>query len=158
MKAYNKPEFYVTEFVPNQAVSVCPEETLTADTMVKVNCVISGSHSIFYDNCAKVSEGADYDNLTVVKDFYTKSGNTTTKNDYLVWGRSNNVQLPVGEIDATTKTDWKGSSAANAASSKGSSLIDALVDLILGKDQHDYQKYHAGVITPDVYKVRNSSI
>lgn len=162
MMEYNKPEFFVTEFTPNSSIAICPEESFTADSMVTVNCVISGTHSIFYDLCEEASEGADYDDLTIVNDFYTYTGQgnnkTYTQNDYLIWGKEN-ASMDAGEYWATDNPTWAGGSENTAVrNSADESIIGALLNFVFG-DNHNkkWMDYHAGVITPEVTSMRNSS-
>lgn len=71
---YTKPEFYVTKFRANEVIaSGCSQE----DTYnpVSVDCLKTGSHEIFYDNC-----DTDYNNCTIVE---------YDGDEYLVWDLHN---------------------------------------------------------------------
>ena len=161
MREYNKPEFFVTEFAANHAISSCPVN----DTYkpVTVDCVITGSHAIFYGNCS-----SNYNNLTVIKNFYTTTNGTTSYNDYLVWGGENNWASNKGTFDASNSI-YEGFSGHDSASAfitgttedKRHSLLDKLMEIVAGAKDNDEKggkDVHGGMITPDIVRTQNSSL
>lgn len=67
MKNYNKPEIFVTEFTPNEAVTICKPETNMTWTQQNVSCLVqSGSQEgIFGTTGCEINVYAN-DNMGIV--------------------------------------------------------------------------------------------
>lgn len=150
---YSKPEMMVTVFDLNQAVAACAPSIQY--NQVTVSCVVTEDHKVFYDGCEY-----DYDDMAIVKNFYTRSGGNSTAeaNDYLVWAMEGYTVTSGTVVDASERTDFAGSSAEKASTSSGPSLVDAIMDVFFGQNGNYEYGYHAGVITPNVKSVVNSSL
>lgn len=129
MKTYSKPDFFVTEFTPNESIAICPEESVYNE--VTVSCVISGTHDIFYDKCDD-----NYNNLIIV---------SYNGGEYLVWANTNG--------GGGGPRAMGGSSTLQAILQAGASQ-----GLLPSDAANNWQNYHAGLISPDIEKTRNSSI
>lgn len=139
MKSYIKPMFTVSVFDLNESIAACSaSETYNP---VRVDCVISNHHHIFYDNCTTTwcnrsgcDGGIDYEDATIVE--YNSA-------EYLVWKKQGRA---------------KGDDHGNNVT-----IQDILKE---GEDQGLFQKgtsnnwmdYHAGKITPDIQNVINASV
>lgn len=150
---YMKPAFDVTEFQLNESIATCP--TSSTYNPVTVNCVISGTHDIFYSNCE-----ANYNDLTIV---------SYNGQEYLVWDKTNSGGNQGGGRNSIggVSTFARPGQGGNEGDS-GSSLLQAILQAgenagILpsgGTDDasDNWGNYHAGPITPDITSTRNSSL
>lgn len=88
MKKYMKPDMLVTEFTPNEAISLCETTTSNEWNNQTIDCVINGNETIFYDGCdTKAADGmlkwvdanSEYD--VTAGYYYCWSASTTGKPD-----------------------------------------------------------------------------
>lgn len=145
-RTYAKPSMTVERFLANVAVATCEPENVY--TQVPVDCLASGSHTIFYDRCEP-----NYNDCAIV---------ITPTASYLVWAGANLTPLPAGEY------------YYNGTIGSGPSGVDTLVGVVLnsstssraggggnggngGSGGNDANNYHAGVINPKITSVVNTS-
>lgn len=81
---YTKPEFLVTEFTPNEAISLCQDTTDIEWNNQTVQCVVNGTEAIFYSGCQnQVSDGS-----IKYLEAYSGDGFTIDEGYYYCWSAS----------------------------------------------------------------------
>lgn len=138
MKNYVKPDVFVTEFQVNEAVAYCDPTNVYNE--VTVNCVITGSHDIFYDLC-----DSNYNNCLII---------TYNGGEYLVWANTSGGGAGSGSRKG-------GGGTGGTGGGMDSSLLEAILDAGVAQGKisagYNWSDYHAGLITPDITSVRNQS-
>ena len=140
-KGYIKPSLTCEQFAVNECISAC-RETSTYNP-VRVDCVITKHHHIFYSGCETVTNctatsdcdgGIHYDNATIV---------SYGGDEYLVWSGSGNSGGRAGGNNSNMQL-------LNA-------IIAAGVEQGLFPEGTTGQGKHAGLITPDIQTGINHS-
>lgn len=159
MKMYVKPDFEMTVFNLNESVASCP--VTNTYNPVRVDCVITMHHHIFYTNCSTVSdctETNDCDGGINYSDAKIVSYNGA---EYLVWPFSSSNQNQ-GITTYAGGNSGNGGNRPGSDSDTGRSTLKAIISA--GKSQgvlnnsYGTNNTHAGLITPDIDAVRNASI
>ncbi|MBQ8617294.1 MAG: hypothetical protein IJ418_07230 [Clostridia bacterium] len=158
MMEYKKPEFFVTEFVPNEAVTMCISESEpTATQQPKdVHCIIDGEDTIFYSNCS----GRPNFGIDVSED-----------EGYLFWNMdfdNDPDQIWSTTIDGKTYKDgdnffmWETGRNSGSGYEQERSLIEKFIDVLENKGydlgwKDNWYNWHLGVFTPSMHDVKNQS-
>ncbi len=125
-KTYSKPDFTMMRFSTNDSVATCP--TTENYNEVTVNCIISGTHDVFYGSCD--SNYSSMRIVTVTSDVSLNSAMDAI--NYL-------VDLEDGTIDGNYKS--------------GNYTLSAGTYMIWTSGQT-----HAGLVSPDITSTVNSSL
>ncbi|MGN0773744.1 MAG: hypothetical protein ACI4MP_08165 [Candidatus Ventricola sp.] len=95
MKAYNKPEFYVTEFVPNAYVAGCDLNIVSGTNTVKIYCVKTSYVTVFTSTLDCAYQRDAFTSTSAAKSFFSQlfqwgdgvaeGGNVTNNTTSLGW-------------------------------------------------------------------------
>ncbi len=160
---YTKPEFYVTEFEANEAVSECTDYANYKYESTQVSCLATGTDIIF--NASVTTGNACVHNVTLGENgtdymWYT-DGNDWTNDNYLNTGKegtpdSNHVHSdmgnPIGVTDHVSLTDglyflWKSNANSSQQPSDNQSnyIVELLIRAGLDPKPSGNSKWHGGL-------------
>lgn len=141
MKAYNKPEFYVTEFAPNASVSVCTIDTNKIYNPQEITCIMSGNKETAFNDLIGGCNTELKDNTSTafedhgVVDYDSKS--------YFVWYDSSITSKP----DDSQQTLFD-------------NIMNAFFSLFKAEGYNtpsNGRGYHAGLATAEIISSQNQS-
>lgn len=132
MKAYNKPEFYVTEFVPNAYVAGCDLNIVSGTDTVKIYCVKTSYVTVFTSSLSCAYQRDAFTSTSAAESFFSK---------LFQWG--DGVAEGGNVTNNTTSLGWNDTQkqTANQEISNGTTLLPDTVDL---GGYGNKSKVHAG--------------
>ena len=133
MKAYNKPEFYVTEFQSNAYVAGCDLNIVSGTDTVKIYCGKTSYTTIFTSSISCAYNLNPFTSIGAAESFFSK---------LFQWG--DKIAEGGNVTNNTTSLGWTDEQRknANAEINNGQSVFEGTYDL--GGYDYGHSRVHAG--------------
>lgn len=138
MKAYNKPEFYVTEFQSNAYVAGCDLNIVSGTDTVKIYCAKQSYVTVFTSTLGCAYKRSAFTSTSAAESFFSK---------LFQWGDS--IAEGGNVTNNTTSLGWtdEQKKTANAEIDNGRTVFDDTIDLQgygSSNQGHGGSRVHAG--------------